>query len=58
MKKVYKKINKKGQQPYISRMRGGETPEGSVMKLSTLVELLDVMNYAKFHLYRLHGFLR
>jgi hypothetical protein len=41
---------KKGQQPYISRVHGGVTPVGSVMKLGTVVELPDVINRARFHL--------
>jgi hypothetical protein len=37
-------------------MRGGETPEGGVMKFGTLVEVPDVMNYANFHLDWMNSF--
>ena len=47
MKKVKKKKN--GGQRYISRMRGGVTPRGGVMKLGTSAETPDVINHAKFH---------
>ena len=36
-------------------MRGGETPKGGMMKLCTFVELQDVINHAKFHLYLMNG---
>ncbi len=42
-------MKKKGQQPYISRLRGGGTPVDGAMKFGIIVELLDVMNCANFH---------
>ena len=50
MVKKNKKIKNKGQQRYISRVRGGETPIGGMMKLGTFVDVPDVMNHANFHL--------
>jgi hypothetical protein len=47
--KIIKKI-KIGQQCYISRVCGGGTPIVGMMKLGTLVDVLDVMNYDNFHL--------
>jgi hypothetical protein len=44
------KIIKTGPQRYISRMRGGGTPVGSMMKFGIVVEPLNVMNHANFHL--------
>jgi hypothetical protein len=54
-KKMVKKI-KKGQQRYISRMRGGGTPEGGMMKLGTFVDTPDVMTHANFHLHLMNTF--
>jgi hypothetical protein len=42
--------NRKGQQRYISRVRGGGTPLGRLMKLGTFVDVPDVINHANFHL--------
>jgi hypothetical protein len=41
---------KKGQQRYISRVRGGGTLIGGMMKLGTMVDVPDIMNHANFHL--------
>jgi hypothetical protein len=49
--KKKKKTKKKGQQRYISRVRGGETPIVGMMKLGTLVDVPNVMNRANFHLH-------
>jgi hypothetical protein len=38
--------SKKGQQRYISRVRGGGTLGGVMVKRGTFVEPLDVMNHA------------
>ena len=54
LKKILKKSKKKGQQRYISRVRGGGTPKGGMMKLGILVDVLDVMNHAKFHLHKMN----
>jgi hypothetical protein len=43
-------MKKKGQQRYISRVRGGGTPIGGMMKFGTFVDVPDVMNHAEFHL--------
>jgi hypothetical protein len=40
----------KGQQRYISRVCGGGTRKGGIMKLGTFVDVADVINHAKFHL--------
>jgi hypothetical protein len=34
----------------MSRVRGGGTPVGGLMKLDTFVDIPDVMNHANFHL--------
>jgi hypothetical protein len=47
--KMVKKIIKKGQQRYISRVRGGGTPRGGEMKLRIFVDILNVINHANFH---------
>jgi hypothetical protein len=43
----------KGQQRYNSRMRGGGTRIGGMMKIGTFVELPDVSSRANFHLHRM-----
>jgi hypothetical protein len=48
---------KKGQQRYISRVCGGGTSLGGMMKLGTVVDVLDVVNHAIFHLSKKRGFL-
>jgi hypothetical protein len=43
-------MKEKGHQRFISRVRGGGTPTGGMMKLGTFVDVADVMNRANFHL--------
>jgi hypothetical protein len=45
-----KNKNKKGQQRYFSRVRGGGTPIGGIMKFGTIVDVPDVINLANFHI--------
>jgi hypothetical protein len=50
--KNYEKINnKRGQQRYIARVRGGGTPSGGMMRLSKFVDLPNEMKDANFHLH-------
>ncbi len=50
--KVYKKkMKKKGHQRYISRIRGGGTPKDGEMNFGTLVDPMEVINHANFHLH-------
>jgi hypothetical protein len=44
-------MKKKGQERYISRVRGSGTPIGGMMKLGTFVDVPDVMNLANFHIH-------
>jgi hypothetical protein len=48
--------NKKGQQRYISHMRGGGTPKVDELKLGAFVELADVINHANFYLFLMNSF--
>jgi hypothetical protein len=50
-KKKRKKNFKKGHERYISPMRGGGTPEDGSMKFCQIVESLDVIECANFHVY-------
>ena len=52
--KMVKKNFKKGQQRYISRVAGGGTPMGGMMKLGIFIDPPDVMNHASFHLYMMN----
>jgi hypothetical protein len=36
-------------------MRGGGTPVDGMMKLGAVVELLDIINHANFHVYLMDG---
>jgi hypothetical protein len=50
------KKNKKGQQRYISRMRGGGTPKDGELKLGTFVEPMDIINHTNFYLFLMNSF--
>jgi hypothetical protein len=45
LKKNFKRSVKKGQQRYISRVRGGGTPMAGMMKLGTFVDVMHVVKY-------------
>jgi hypothetical protein len=51
-----KKIIKKGQQRYISRICGGRTPKDGGLKLGTFVELVDEINQTNFLLFLVNSF--
>jgi hypothetical protein len=44
------------QQRFTPRIRGGGTPEGSIMKLSISVELADVIKHANTHFHGMNSF--
>jgi hypothetical protein len=50
------KIDKKGQQRYTSRMRGGGTPKDGELKLGTFVEPIDFINRTSFYLFLMNSF--
>jgi hypothetical protein len=54
--KVIKKIYKKGQQRYISRICGRGTPKDGELKLGTFVERMDVINHTNFYLFLMNSF--
>jgi hypothetical protein len=47
---------KKGQQHYISRICGGETPIDGELKLGAFVELVDIINHINFCLFLMNSF--
>jgi hypothetical protein len=53
--KIIKKV-RKGQQRYISLMRGGGTPKDDKLKLVTFVEPMDLVNDSTFYLFLINSF--
>jgi hypothetical protein len=49
-----KKLLKKAQQRYISRVRGDEMPIVGMMKVGTFFDAPDVINHANFHLHMMN----
>ncbi len=49
-------MKNKGHQRYISRIRGGGTPKDGEMNFGTLVDLMEVINHANFHLHLMSSF--
>jgi hypothetical protein len=55
-KKIIKKETKKGQQRYISRIRGCGIPKDGELKLGTFVELMDLINHTNFYIFLMNSF--
>jgi hypothetical protein len=53
---INKKKIKKGQQRYISRICRGGTHRDGKLKLGTFVELMNLINHAKFYSFLMNSF--